>query len=134
MSPIHAVLRDPQQGAVAIKALWPQVKATLLAGHVLELSIKPETRSSAANAKLHAELQEIAQKVEWAGKKRDVDAWRRLMVAAWLRARGEGVDLLPALDGHGVDVVFRRSATLTRSEMAELIEYVIAWKAEHMEV
>ena len=39
--------------------------------------------------------------------------------------------MLPALDGHGVDIVFRRTSQLTRSECAELIEFVLAWAAEH---
>lgn len=133
MSPIYAVLRDPQQAHAVLSRIWPEVKARTLAGHVLELSITPERRSSEANAKFHAELAEIADTVEWAGKKRDIECWKRLLIAAWLRARGEGVELLPALDGHGVDVVFRRSSTLTRAEMAELIEFVLAWKSEHME-
>jgi hypothetical protein len=131
MSPIYAVLRDAQQGAEVMRTLWPQAKALLMAGHKLELSITGERRSTEANAKLHAELAEVAQHVEWAGKRRDLECWKRLLMAAWLRARGEGVELLPALDGHGVDVVFRRTSTLTRSEMAEFIEFVLAWKAEH---
>lgn len=128
-----AVLRDAQQGHAAIMRIWSEVKPWLFAGHALELRVSPLTRSSEANAKLHAELGEIAERVEWAGKKRDAETWKRLLTAAWLRARGEGVELLPALDGHGVDVVFRRTSTLTRAEMSELIEFVSAWRAEHME-
>ena len=130
--PIYATLRDPQQAHAVLTSAWPEVKSALMAGQKLELEIKGERRSTEANAKLHAELAEIATTVEWAGKKRDTEVWKRLLIAAWLRARGEGVELLTALDGHGVDVVFRRSSTLTRAEMAELIEFVLAWKAEHM--
>ena len=61
---------------------------------------------------------------------RDVDTWKRLLTAGWLRARGESVEILPAIDGHGVDVVFRRTSNLTIKECAELIEYVHAWGAE----
>ena len=52
-------------------------------------------------------------------------------MAAWLRARGESVELLPALDGHGVDVVFRHTSKLTRAECSDLCEYVMAWCSEH---
>lgn len=131
--PIYATLRDPQQAHTILRTAWPEVKSALIAGHRLELEIKGERRSSEANAKLHAELAEIATTVVWAGAKRDAEVWKRLLTAAWLRARGEGVELLPALDGHGVDVVFRRTSTLTRAEMAELIDYVVSWKAEHMQ-
>jgi hypothetical protein len=42
------------------------------------------------------------------------------------------VEFLPALDGHGVDVVFRHTSELTKAECAELITYIQAWKSEHM--
>jgi hypothetical protein len=100
-------------------------------GHTV--TVKPAARSGEQNAKLHAELGEIAERMEWAGKKRDSETWKRLITAAWLRARGESIELLPALDGHGVDVVFRRTSTLTVAEMGELLEFLMAWKAEHME-
>jgi len=95
------------------------------------IECRQETRSLAENAMLHALLGQISREVEWAGKKRDVETWKRLLTAAWCRARGEHVEMLPALDGHGVDIVFRRTSQLTRSECAELIEYVLAWSAEH---
>jgi hypothetical protein len=98
------------------------------------VEVKEPTRNLEQNAKLHAELQEIAESVPWAGKLRDVETWKRLLSAAWMRARGESIELLPALDGHGVDVVFRRTSTLSKSEMAELIEFVMAWKAVNVEV
>ena len=94
------------------------------------IECRQETRSLAENAMLHALLTEISNKVEWAGKKRDAETWKRLLTAAWCRARGEHVEMLPALDGHGVDIVFRRTSQLTVSECAELIEYVQAWAVD----
>lgn len=95
------------------------------------VKVEPPKRSLMQNDRLHAELAEVAATVEWAGKKRDLETWKRLITAAWLRARGEQIELLPALDGHGVDVVFRKTSTLTKSEMSELLEFLMAWKAEH---
>lgn len=109
---------------------WHSAKALLLAGHRLVLEVRPETRSSAQNAKLHAMLQDVARQVEWAGAKRDVTTWKRLMTAAWLRARGEPVEVLPAIDGHGVDIVFERTSRLSCGECAELIEFIQAWGAQ----
>ena len=100
-------------------------------GHIV--TIKPPTRSGEQNAMLHALLTEIAARVPWAGKPRDVETWKRLLTAAWLRARGDAVEFLPALDGHGVDIVFRRTSTLTRAECSELVDFVNAWAAEHLE-
>lgn len=125
------VLRDAQTAHTAYTLLWPKLKAHLLAGHRLVLSVKPETRSDAANRLLHATLADIARQVEWAGKKRDVDVWKRLLTAAWLRTRNEHVELLPAADGNGVDIVFRHTSQLTRAECSELQEYLYAWGVEH---
>lgn len=99
-------------------------------GYVVTLAAP--TRSLAQNAALHALLAEIAERVEWAGARRDVECWKRLCTAAWLRARGEAVEVLPAIDGCGVDVVFRRTSRLTIAECSELIEFVAAWAAERV--
>lgn len=95
-------------------------------GYTVE--IKPKNRSLEQNAKLHAILGEISRTTEWAGRKRDIETWKRLLTAAWMRERGENVELLPALDGHGVDIVFRHTSSLTVNEMIELIEYIMAWQ------
>jgi hypothetical protein len=130
---LTAHLWNAQQGHSAYTALWNQIKPHLISGWRLRITVEPETRSVDQNAKLHAELAEVAATVEWAGKKRDTEVWKRLMTAAWLRARGESVEVLPAIDGHGIDVVFRRTSSLTKAECSDLLEFVLAWKAEHME-
>ena len=124
-------LYNAQQAHQAIKTAWHHAKGWLAAGDTrLTLEIRPEKRSDAQNRLLHVCLSEISKQVEWAGCKRDVDTWKRLLTAAWLRARGEPIEMLPALDGHGVDIVFRRTSQLTKAECAELSEFVMAWAAE----
>ena len=124
-------LFNAQQAHQAIQTAWKHAKGWLMASDTrLTLEIRPEKRSDAQNRLLHSALQDIAQQVEWAGCKRDVDTWKRLLTAAWLRARGEPIEMLPALDGHGVDIVFRRTSQLTKAECAELSEFVMAWAAE----
>ena len=127
---LHLQLTEPVQAHKALMYAWTHAKAWLMAGHRLVLEVRPEKRSDAQNRLLHACLSEISKQVEWAGAKRDVDTWRRLLTAAWLRARGEPIEMLPALDGHGVDIVFRRTSQLTKAEFAELSEFVMAWAAE----
>ena len=122
---------NPVDAHKSIQAvLWPWVKTMCMAGHKITVEARKQTRSLAENALLHALLTEISNQVDWAGAKRDPEVWKRLLTAAWLRARGESVELLPALDGFGVDVVFRRTSELTRSECAELIEFIHAWAAD----
>lgn len=124
-------LHNAQQGHQAIQQAWAHAKGWLLGGgQRLVLEVRPEKRSDAQNRLLHACLSEISKQVEWAGAKRDVDTWKRLLTAAWLRARGEPIEMLPAVDGHGVDIVFRRTSQLTKAECAELSEFVMAWAAE----
>jgi hypothetical protein len=101
-------------------------------GHVI--TIAEPTRSGDQNALLHALIGEIAATQEWAGKKRDAEVWKRLLVAAWCRVRGESMEILPALDGHGVDIVPARTSGLSRAECADLITFIEAWQAERMEV
>lgn len=123
---------DPMQAHKAVtRQVWPALKAALMAGKRMVVKVEQEKRGLDQNAMLHALLTQISRQVEWAGAKRDVDVWRRLLTASWCRARGERVEMLPALDGHGVDIVFRRTSQLTRAECAELIDFVQAWAAEH---
>jgi hypothetical protein len=124
-------LYNAQQAHQAIQTAWMHAKGWLMAGHRLTLEVRPEKRSDAQNRLLHACLSEISKQIEWAGAKRDVDTWKRLLTAAWLRARGEPIEMLPAVDGHGVDIVFRRTSQLTRVECAELCDFIGAWCAEN---
>lgn len=98
------------------------------AGYVV--SVVEPTRSGDQNAALHARLTEIAERCEWVGKKWPVEVWKRLLTAAWCRATGQAVTMLPALDGQGVDIVFRRTSSLTKRECSDLMEFVQAWCAE----
>ena len=98
------------------------------AGHVV--TIKPPTRNLEINAALHAKLTEIADSREWAGKRWDAETWKRLLVAAWSRATGEALVMLPALDGASVDIVFRRTSAMTQAEVRELLTFIECWEAE----
>lgn len=126
-----AILFNAAQGHSAFTQAWMHAKAMLLAGHRLTLTVKPEKRNVEQNAKLHALLTEIAAQVEWAGKRWSVEDWKRLLTAGWLRARKESAIVVPAIDGHGFDVLYRHTSSLSKAEFSELIDYVQAWAAEH---
>lgn len=87
-------------------------------------------RNAEINAALHAKLGEIAATRQWAGMHHDLDTWKRLLVAAWSRAAGESAVMLPALDGHGVDIVWRRTSQMTQAECRDLLAYIECWQAE----
>ena len=122
-------LHNPQDARETLARLWTWLKPRLLQGHAYTLSIEEPRRNNSQNALLHATLADIAERREWAGRKWEVEVWKRLLTAAWMRARGEQVVVVPALDGHGVDVVFQRTSRLSKLQMAELIDFVQAWDA-----
>ena len=80
-------LLNPQQAHAAIQEAWQWAKPHLIAGAEMEITVKRATRNTKQNALLHAMLTDIAMQHEWAGKLRDVECWKRLLTAAWLRAR-----------------------------------------------
>ncbi len=93
--------------------------------------IRPPNRSLDQNALLHAALTDIAEQVEWHGKKFDVTTWKRLCTAAWLRELGESPEMIPALDGKGFDVIFERTSKMTVPQMTSLIEWCLAFGAQN---
>lgn len=108
------------------------IRDMLKAGPVAVLvEAHKSTRSVEQNAKLHAMLSDISKQRQWAGQWLDVEDWKRLMVAAWCRANKQGVRIVPALDGEGFDVIYRRTSKLSVAEMIGLIEFVEWWAAEH---
>lgn len=123
-------LHNPQEAHQTLQRLWGWLKPRLLQGQRITLSVEEERRNTAQNALLHATLQDIASRREWAGRKWDVLTWKRLCTAAWMRARGDQVLVVPALDGHGFDVVFERTSRLSKAEMADLIDFIQAWDAQ----
>lgn len=123
-------LFNPQQGHAALADGWQWTKAMLTAGHRLVLEIRPENRSDAQNRLLHSRINDIRKHCVWAGRKWDTDEWKRLLTAAWCRARNESVEMVPAIDGKGFDVLYQRTSKLTRKQCAELSEYVMAWGSE----
>ncbi len=130
MRALHHLIH-PQAAYQTLLAMWPDIKSHLIAGHRLEIEVRPERRNTEQNALLHALLGEIAATVEWAGRKRDIETWKRLVTAAWLRARGDSLEVLPALDGKGIDVVYAPTSKLTKAELSELVEFVSAWAIEN---
>lgn len=117
-------------GNLAREAIINKIR---LADIGLEVLIREPKRSGEQNDLLHAELQEIAEKVKWAGEVLDVESWKRLMTAGWCRAIGKSASIYPAVEGQGFDVIYQRTSTLTKGEMTDLIAFVQAWKADREE-
>lgn len=97
-------------------------------GH--QFTLAPPSRNSDQNAMLHACLTDIADQVEWCGKKFPMETWKRLTMAAFLREQNEQPQLIPALDGQGFDVIFERTSKLGVRQFADLITWCLAFGNE----
>ncbi len=98
-------------------------------GHFVTIS--PPTRGLSQNDAIHAKLRDIAEQVEWKGQRFPVDVWKRLAMAAWLREEGECPQMVPALDGVGVDIIYERTSKLTIAQASRFLEWVTAFGAEN---
>ena len=84
-------------------------------------------RSTEQNAKLHALLSDIAEQKEWGGRMWSTDEWKRLICGAFFRTQNESAVMAPAIDGHGVEVLYRHTSRMTKQEMSELLDFATAW-------
>lgn len=84
-------------------------------------------RTSDQNAKMWAMLTDVARQHEHFGQRYEPDAWKIL----FLTALGKELRLAPALDGKGVVALGTSSSKLSKSEMSDLFEFMLAWGAEN---
>lgn len=124
------VRRTNPRARQVVESAMQEAVQRVAAGQDFDVTISEPKRTLAENALLHALISELARKLEWAGKRRDAETWKRLLVAAWYRAEGKSLEILPALDGHGVDIVPVRTSRLSKRDCADLIEFIYAWGAE----
>ncbi len=107
----------------------PQVKqnaiqAIKMASEDMICEIKKKTRSLEQNAKMWAMLAEVSDQVNWYGNKLTSDEWKDVFSASLKSQK-----VVPGIDG-GFVVCGQRTSKMTKSEMAELIELMMAFGAE----
>lgn len=83
-------------------------------------------RSLDQNAKLWALLSDVADQAQHCGQRYPAEVWKTLFMQAF----GREVRFLPTLDGSSVFPLGFRSSELTKAEMSDLIEFILAWGAE----
>ena len=125
MDAIRIRLHSPQQAHAAITSAYQAVKPWLMAEHKFDLTIKPETRSSAQNRRLWAMLADVASQVVWHGQKMSSEDFKHIFSAALKRTR-----VCPGIDG-GFVVLGQSTSQMTRAEMSEMQELIEAFGAEH---
>ena len=125
---IELDLRNPATAREQLTQVWAWIRTMLAAGHWLVLVVRLATRSDAQNRLLHSRIGDVSKHLrEWRGVPMDAEDWKRMLIAAWCRVHNEPARMVPALDGHGFEVLYRRSSKLSRAECADLSEYILAW-------
>jgi hypothetical protein len=91
------------------------------------LEFKEAKRTLPQNDKMWAALTDVASQVEHCGRRYPPDVWKCL----FLHQLGREVQMIPSLEGEVVIPIGLSSSDLGKSEMADLIELIQAWGAEH---
>jgi len=128
---VSVSLCNPQQAWREITAAWQWAKAMLMAGHLLMLDIRLQTRTLEQNAFFHKLCDVIAKSgVEWAGKRRTSAQWKVLLVSGHGVATKEGAEMVPGLEGEFVNIR-ESTAQMSVRRSSSLIEYTLAFCATH---
>jgi hypothetical protein len=129
---VSGPLTNPQQAmAFWNNYVFPRIKAALLAGHAMRLSVKPETRSLEQNAHFHALCDVIAKSGhKWMNKTRNAAQWKVLLVSGHAVATNDEVDIVPGLEGEFVNLR-ESTALMSIKRSSSLIEYTLAFMAHN---
>lgn len=120
-SPLTIVLSGQNRRERAFQAVMQAPQGAVL-------KIETPKRSLPQNAKLHALITDVACQVEWAGSKRNVEAWKDIFTAA-LRSAKHGLDVVPGING-GFVLLGMHTSAMSKAEVAELIDLILAFGAE----
>jgi hypothetical protein len=125
MSRMTVTMFNAQQGHQALLSVWMQAKAMLTSGHRMVLSLAPETRSLAQNARLWAMLTDISKQVDWYGKKLSPEDWKHIFTSSLKK-----LDVVPNLDGTGFVALGLSTSKMTKAEMCDMQTLMEAFGAE----
>jgi len=83
------------------------------------------TRSGEQNAKLWACLSDVANQVEWYGRKLSPEDWKHLFSSSLKK-----LEVVPNLESTGFVALGLSTSKMTKREMSDLIELIHAFGAE----
>jgi hypothetical protein len=113
-------LRSPRDRDNAIKAV-----CAAPAGARVE--VKAEKRSLDQNKMMWALLSDVAMQKDHCGRRYTPDQWKCI----FMHACGQEVTFIPSLDGTTFIPWGQRSSDLSKDEMTNLIECILAWGAQN---
>ena len=91
------------------------------------VEVKAEKRSVEQNSMMWALLSDVALQKTHGDRRYTPDQWKTL----FMHACGREVQFIPSLDGSTFIPWGNRSSDLSKQEMTDLIEFILAWGAEN---
>jgi hypothetical protein len=91
------------------------------------VEVKAAKRSLEQNAKLWAALSDVALQKEHCGRKYTPNQWKVL----FMHAAGREVQFIPSLDQSTFIPWGNSSSDLSKEEMSNLLEFIIAWGTQN---
>ena len=93
-----------------------------------QVTLKEPKRNLNQNAAFWSLMDDVSQTCEFAGERRSKEDWRTIFLSGWAKATGRNVDVVKGIEGEPVALGIS-SASLSKSEMSDVLEYVNAWAA-----
>ena len=125
-----ATLYSAQQGHAVWSGLWPEIKASLMAGQKLQVTVIDEGRSLEQNAAQWPILDAFSAQLQWPVNAELVymsaDEWKDVLTAAFNR---EAVRIAKGLDG-GVVMLGLRTSRFTKKRFSEWLDFLNATAAQ----
>lgn len=92
-----------------------------------QIDLVTDLRTLAQNRMMWMLLSQLSEGLEHCGEHYDAEAWK----AAFLKASGQKLAFMPALDGEGVVCIGYRSSKLGKEKFSELIERIFEYGTRH---
>lgn len=91
------------------------------------VEFKQPQRTLEQNSRMWAMLTDVASQKDHCGRRYPADDWKVI----FLHALGREARFVPALDGQRFIPIGQSSSDLSKGEMSDLIEFMMAWGAEN---
>ena len=92
-----------------------------------QIDLTTDLRTLAQNKLMWMNLGQLSEQLEHCGEHYDAEAWK----CAFLKAAGQKLAFMPALDGDGVVCIGYRSSKLSKEKFSELIERIYEYGTRH---
>lgn len=89
------------------------------------VTVAEPSRSLDQNARLWAMLADVADQVEWHGRKLDAESWKHIFTSSLKK-----LDVVPNLEGTGFVALGLSTSRMSKRELSDLMELISAFGAE----